>query len=276
MPWREVSKMDERREFVRLALQEGVNRRELCRRFGFILTLATSGLGGGVRATKQLAERTRRPHGSPARTRRRWKRPFFRCGMRIRPGGRARLPAGWNATAWPCRRSRPCMRFCAVTAVSFRHPVERQRGSASRGLHRMFCGRWTSRAGSGLAMAQRCHPLTIVDDHSRYVPCLKACANQQTDTVQAHLAATFGRYGLPDAMFVDNGSPGAMPPASTGPARVWLLKLGVEVIYSRPYHPQSRGKNERFHRTLKDEVFALRRFRICPGAARLRCLARGL
>ena len=34
MPWNEVSVMDQRREFVRLALQEGVNRRELCRRFG--------------------------------------------------------------------------------------------------------------------------------------------------------------------------------------------------------------------------------------------------
>ena len=34
MPWREMSVMDERREFVRLAMQEGVNRRELCRRFG--------------------------------------------------------------------------------------------------------------------------------------------------------------------------------------------------------------------------------------------------
>jgi len=42
---------------------------------------------------------------------------------------------------------------------------------------------------------------------------------------------------------------------------VWLLKLGITVIHSRPYHPQSRGKNERFHRTLAAEVFALRHFR---------------
>ncbi len=42
---------------------------------------------------------------------------------------------------------------------------------------------------------------------------------------------------------------------------VWLLKLGIAVLHSRPYHPQSRGKNERFHRTLKAEVFALRHFR---------------
>ena len=42
---------------------------------------------------------------------------------------------------------------------------------------------------------------------------------------------------------------------------VWLLKLGVDVLHSRPYHPQTRGKNERFHRTLDAELFALRRFR---------------
>jgi hypothetical protein len=47
----------------------------------------------------------------------------------------------------------------------------------------------------------------------------------------------------------------------SGRFSVWLLKLGVAVIHSRPYHPQSRGKNERFHRTLAAEVFALRRFR---------------
>lgn len=52
----------------------------------------------------------------------------------------------------------------------------------------------------------RCHPLTMVDDHSRYVPCLKACADEQ-GTVKSHLETTFRRYGLPDALFVDNGGP---------------------------------------------------------------------
>ena len=41
---------------------------------------------------------------------------------------------------------------------------------------------------------------------------------------------------------------------------VWLLKLGVDVIHSRPYHPQTRGKNERFHRSLKAEVLAMQTF----------------
>jgi transposase InsO family protein len=108
----------------------------------------------------------------------------------------------------------------------------------------------------------RCHPLTIIDDHSRYVPCLMACTDQKHGTVQGHLKTTFQHYGLPDALFVDNGTPwGDASGKHWTRLRLWLLKLGVELIYSRPYHPQSRGKNERFHRTLCAEVFAVERFR---------------
>ncbi len=79
--------------------------------------------------------------------------------------------------------------------------------------------------------------------------------------MQAHLQTTFRRYGLPEAIFVDNGSPwGDASGQRWTRLGVWLLKLGVKLIYSRPYHPQSRGKNERFHRSLKAEVFALQRF----------------
>ena len=107
-----------------------------------------------------------------------------------------------------------------------------------------------------------CHPLTVVDDHSRYALCLAACADERGETVRGRLEGTFRHYGLPAAFFVDNGSPwGDSSGQRWTRLCVWLLKLGVEVIHSRPYHPQSRGKNERFHRTLKAEVFALRRFR---------------
>src|SRR5437764_11938221 len=108
----------------------------------------------------------------------------------------------------------------------------------------------------------RCHPLTVLDDHSRYNLCLEACADERGSTVQQRLALTFQRSGLPEAFFVDNGNPWR---DSSGQRwtklAVWLLKLGVAVLHSRPYHPQSRGKNERFHRTLKAEVLALQSFR---------------
>jgi len=126
-----------------------------------------------------------------------------------------------------------------------------------------------------LSNGSACHPLTVVDDHSRYALCLQACGNEQNVTVQSRLTLAFRRYGLPDAFFVDNGTPwGDAAGARWTRFGVWLLKLGVDLRHSRPYHPQSRGKNERFHRTLKAEVFALARSG--GRAAGLRCLAQDL
>jgi hypothetical protein len=121
----------------------------------------------------------------------------------------------------------------------------------------------------GLTKGGRCHPLTVVDDHSRYALCIKACADEQEATVRPHVEAAFRLYGLPDALFVDNGSPwGDASGARWTRFGVWLLKLGVGLLHSRPYHPQSRGKNERFHRTMKDEVLALRPLRDLADAQR--------
>src|SRR5262249_55350490 len=118
------------------------------------------------------------------------------------------------------------------------------------------------KGGVALTNGAQGHPLTVGDDHSRYAGCLFACANAQSATVSSALDRTVRVYGLADAFFVDNGGPWG---DSSGPRwtrlAVWLMKLGIAVLHSRTYHPQSRGKNERFHRTLKAEVFALRRFR---------------
>ena len=68
MPLREKSVMEQRQEFVRLAGQDGVNRRELCRRFGISADTAYKWLGRWERGDAQLADRSRRPHHSPRRT----------------------------------------------------------------------------------------------------------------------------------------------------------------------------------------------------------------
>jgi transposase InsO family protein len=113
----------------------------------------------------------------------------------------------------------------------------------------------------------RCHALTVLDDHSRFALCLAACGQESTAIVRDRLRAAFGRYGLPQAMLMDNGSPwGASHGGDPGPARftpltVWLMRLGIRVSHGRPYHPQTQGKEERFHRTLKAEVLQHRSFR---------------
>lgn len=263
MPWREVSVMEQRREFVRLAMQEGANRRELCRRFGIHPDTGYKWLCRWTGGEQELCDRSRRPHSSPGRS---------DAAMEARV-----LMVRDAHPAWGARKIARCLEREGVAppALSTVHEILRRHGRivpppgspcgpyqrfekpAPNLLWQMDFKGWVP-----LADRSRCHPLTMVDDHSRYAPCLAACANEQSNTVQGHLATTFRRYGLPDAIFVDNGGPwGDSSGARWTRLSVWLLKLGVAILHSRPYHPQSRGKNERFHRTLQDEVFALRRFR---------------
>lgn len=101
----------------------------------------------------------------------------------------------------------------------------------------------------------RCHPLTILDDHSRYCLQLKACGNERGETVKRCLIETFRRQGMPGKMLMDNGAPwGDSGDNSRTWLTVWLMRLGIEVLHGKPYHPQTQGKEERFHRTLKEEL----------------------
>jgi transposase InsO family protein len=109
---------------------------------------------------------------------------------------------------------------------------------------------------------RRCHPLTVLDDHSRYALEIGACADETGETVQGRLLAVFGRYGLPWRILADNGPPwGAAGHGEHTRLSVWLMDLDIALSHGRPYHPQTQGKDERFHRTLKGEVIDQRTFK---------------
>lgn len=106
-----------------------------------------------------------------------------------------------------------------------------------------------------MTKTSRCYPLTIIDDHSRFSVALQACQNEQGEIVKAVLSSVFENYGLPKQINVDNGNPwGCSDLESPSSVQVWLMKLGIRLSHSAPYHPQTNGKDERFHRTLKLEV----------------------
>ena len=268
MPWREVSVVDQRREFVGLVMQEGVNRRELCRRFGIHPDTGYKWLRRWM-AAEELADRSRRPHSSPSRT---------------EAAIEGRILALRDAhPAWGARKIAHCLAREGVSApaVSTVHEILRRNGrivapiggaAADQRFEKPapnLLWQMDFKGHVALGDGSRCHPLTVLDDHSRYSLCLQACANEQGNTVQQRLEATFRRYGLPEAFFVDNGTPwGGSSGQRWTRLGVWLLKLGITLLHSRPYHPQSRGKNERFHRTLNAEIFALRRLRDLAEAQR--------
>jgi transposase InsO family protein len=113
-----------------------------------------------------------------------------------------------------------------------------------------------------------CHPLVILDDHSRFNIGLYACNDQKNLTVKLHLIEAFERYGLPDRILSDHGTPwGTQNQETTYGIRSfselekWLIRLNVKLIHGRPYHPQTQGKEERFNKTLKMEVLKYHNFK---------------
>jgi len=261
MPWSEMSLMDLRREFVELARLPGANVAALCRRFGISrkagykwIERAATGEG--------LADRSRRPASSPKRTvaevearvvELRLEHPTW-GGRKIR---RRLLDLGAETAPAASTTSEILSRHGLIDPdEALRHqPFIRFEHDRPNALWQMdFKGHFAHAAG-------RCHPLTVLDDHSRFSICLAACENEQTRTVQDQLTIRFERYGLPDRINVDNGSPwGDSAGGRYTPLTVWLARLGVQVSHSRPYHPQTNGKDERFHRTLKADVIHNRMF----------------
>lgn len=266
MPWNEVSTMSLRHEFVTLAAAPDANVRQLCRRFGispktaykWIARFRTGGTGA-------LADKSRRPHHSPDATAPEVEDAILRL-RDLHPAWGARklrrrlldagqlspddLPAASTVTAILRRHNRLATRTPEPRDWQrFEHPAPNR-------LWQMdFKGHFPTDSG-------RCHPLTILDDHSRYALALVACADERLATVRRHLEAVFGRYGLPERILCDNGPPwgNAMADPHTE-LTVWLLRLGVAVSHGRPCHPQTQGKGERFHRTLKVELIQAQQFR---------------
>lgn len=258
MPWREVTRMSLREEFVKLAMQAGANRRELCRRFGiapktgykWLQRYASEGSGG-------LGDRSRQPRRSPLRTAAEVEQRVIRM--------RGEVLGCWGGRKLARRlvlEGGPKLAPSTITDILRRHHLLNQAAPAPRPFQRFEHPApnqlWQMDFKGNFAMfcaAARCHPLTVLDDHSRFSLVLKACADEREQTVRAALTEAFRRYGLPAAMLMDNGSPwgaaGTQP--FTGFA-LWLIRLGIRVAHGRPYHPQTQGKDERFHRTLKFEV----------------------
>jgi transposase InsO family protein len=259
MGWREVSVADQRRDFVALASLDGANVSALCARFGISRQTGHVWLRRQAEGEFSFEDRSRRPHTSP---------------KRIEGALAAQIVAVRREhPAWGARKIAAVLARSGVAppAVSTVHAVLTRAGLVGparpaqgpfgsfeherpNALWQMdFKGREQIRCGSWV------HPLTVIDDHSRFAVGLVACANQRTETVKSALTDAFRHHGLPDAFYVDNGSPwGGGVPGQWTPLRVWLLKMGIELIHATPYRPQGRGKNERFHRTLGAEVFALK------------------
>lgn len=264
MPWNAHTTMSLRRELVLLADQPGANVAEVARRFGVSRKTAYKWLGryreGGADA---LEDRSRAPRRSPTRTPPEVEASVLRVrDVHPRWGGRkiqrVLLNEGVDAPS-PATVTAILRRHGRLGEPEPRKPMTRFEAEAPNDLWQM-----DFKGDIILGDGTRCFPLTVLDDHSRFSLCIDGRTNQRRGPVESQLTTLFRRYGLPRRLLCDNGKPwagahrrtdvdGRSWPHYTRLA-AWMMRLGITVVHCRPYHPQTQGKEERFHRTLKAEV----------------------
>ena len=114
---------------------------------------------------------------------------------------------------------------------------------------------WSADYKGKFLMANKiyCHPLTIADSKSRFLFTAKGHYNETFKAAKAEFTKVFRKYGIPEQLHTDNGSPFGSVRAIQRFTRLsyWFIELGITPVFSDPGHPEQNGRHERMHRDLK-------------------------
>lgn len=212
-----------------------------------------------------LEPRSRRPHTSPTRIAGRWEEPVI--DLR-----KALLDAGYDAGAQTIHthlaRTHPdppststIWRILKARGFVTPQPHKRPKNSWTR-FEAEFPNQcwqadvthWTLTDGTTIEI------LNLIDDHSRLAAALVALRTTRSVDVVRVLHKAAATWGYPASFLTDNGAiftaSRVAPHSAIAALEAELLALGIASKHSRPYHPQTCGKVERFHQTLKKYLSA--------------------
>ncbi len=253
MPWECKTVEDQRREFAQAAMYCS-NFSALCREFG--ITRRT-GLKWVERyqTHQPLTDRSRRPHTTPTRT----PEDVELLVLAVRTEN-----PGWGAKTIREVLERqgyqnlPCVK--TVNNILNRYgcitPEESLKHQPFTRFEKDQCNvMWQTDFKGEFRMGDNnyCYPLTILDDHSRFS--LKIAPRLSTANVVIPVfLEVFREYGMPDSILSDNGAQFAGFRKGYTQFEKWLMDLDILPIHGRIKHPQTQGKIERFHRTMKQEL----------------------
>jgi putative transposase len=95
---------------------------------------------------------------------------------------------------------------------------------------------------------KKTYMVSLMDDASRLVTHSYFSFNEQAESIEYALQQALLKRGLPKRLIVDNG-----PAYISKSLKRICAKLGIHLIYCRPYEPEGKGKLERWHRTVRDQ-----------------------
>ncbi len=246
------------RYVVDAVVLEGRRPSELAQAHGisrsWIYELVSRYRAGGYAA---IEPRSRRPRSCAYQTTATVERAILRLRRELTAQGHDAGPT--TIAHHLARRATPVPAVATVWRILRRHglitpqPQKRPRSSFIRFEAALPNERWQGDTTHWtLAGGVDVEVFELIDDHSRLAVASAAFATVRAADVVGVFAQAAGRYDLPASVLTDNGA--VFSGAPRGGRVLWesdLARLGVQVVHSTPYHPQTCGKVERFHQTVK-------------------------
>jgi len=260
MPWREVGPMDQKLLFIADHLRGGRSHSELCASYCISRKTGYKWLERYSRYELDgLAERSRRPKQSPLAT----PYPIRQAIIELR--GKGRVPLGAKKIRALLEQRFPEWTPPSKTTIYNILNAEglidkrKRRHRVSRHLHPLAAANEANELWSvdykgqcQLSNGDWCYPLTVMDHHSRYLLGCHGVTGTCTADARAHFTGLFRKYGLPQRIRSDNGSPFASRAVGgLSGLSIWWIRLGIVPERIEPGKPQQNGRHERMHRTLK-------------------------
>lgn len=255
MPWKERTVTMNREEFIKRVLAKEKSKSALCREYGISRPTGDKWIKRYENG-EGLQERSRAPFHTPNKldseteeliVNARKKEPAIgamKIHRMLSNEGHLNLPCASTVNA-VFKRNGLITREASLAAT----PCIRFEKEAPNVM-------WQTDFKGDYAMGngKRCHPLSVIDDRSRFCLCADAKTDEKREGVEESFKNMMREYGKPEILLCDNGNPwGTSQSAGYTKFEVWLMEHGILTIHIRPWHPQTQGKDERFNRSFKDE-----------------------
>lgn len=269
MPWKEKRVAQMREDFVKEALSGMKTKAELCREYGISRPTGDKWITRFL-AGEELTNQSRRPNSVPGKTDPAIEKLIIDYRKEHQAIGAVkihRILEDQGHTNLPCTKT--------INNIMKRNNLISTEASCAATPNIRFeksypNEMWQSDYKGNFLMKnrQRCYPLNVLDDHSRFCLCCKPQSGETFQEIKPVFIGLFEEFGVPFSLLCDNGNPwGTAQSTGFTQFEIWLMDLGILTIHGRPLHPQTQGKEERFNGSLTRELLRYTEFEDMADAA---------
>ena len=268
MSWETKTVMETREQFVAEVMEARETVSALCRKYGVSRKTGYKWINRAAEGL-QLCDQSRRPYQQPSKTAEDIEQKVIQMRLDHPAWGGKKIHAVLESAGV---KGLPSDKTCCniIKRNGLIDPAEAAKHTAFQRFEKHHCNEMWQTDFKGdflLGNGVRCYPLTILDDHSRFS--IRIEPKDSATGVKESLIAAFKEYGLPNSVLSDNDSQFAGAHRGLSTFERFLMDLDILPVHGRPIHPQTQGKIERFHRSLKKEALGVTPANLAEAKARL-------